>query len=150
MKPLWMLGLSLWLASGTALAAPINVAQGAAVTLNGTYGVLRVPDPSNWPQNPVAAGATLTDGLFLPRATLWNDGSVWWDAFAPQDVSADNSIEIALGAVYMIAGFTVAADHGVLKEAEAGMPVKELCRKHGFSDAAFYGWRCEVRRDASQ
>jgi len=28
-----------------------------------------------------------------------------------------------------------------LKEAEAGTPVKELCRKHGFSDAAFYGWR---------
>ena len=26
---------------------------------------------------------------------------------------------------------------GFLKEAEAGMPVKELCRKHGFSDAAF-------------
>ena len=30
---------------------------------------------------------------------------------------------------------------GFLKEAEAGMPVKELRRKHGFSDAAFYGWR---------
>ncbi len=30
---------------------------------------------------------------------------------------------------------------GFLKEAEAGIPVKELCRKHGFSDAAFYGWR---------
>ena len=30
---------------------------------------------------------------------------------------------------------------GFLKEAEAGMPVKEVCRKHGFSDAAFYGWR---------
>jgi putative transposase len=28
---------------------------------------------------------------------------------------------------------------GFLKEAEAGVPVKELCRKHGFSDAAFYG-----------
>jgi putative transposase len=28
-----------------------------------------------------------------------------------------------------------------LKEAEAGTSVKELCRKHGFSDAAFYGWR---------
>jgi len=28
-----------------------------------------------------------------------------------------------------------------LKEAQAGTPVKELCRKHGFSDAAFYGWR---------
>ena len=30
---------------------------------------------------------------------------------------------------------------GFLKEADAGTPVKELCRKHGFSDAAFYGWR---------
>jgi putative transposase len=30
---------------------------------------------------------------------------------------------------------------GFLKEAEAGTPVKELCRRHGFSDAAFYGWR---------
>ena len=30
---------------------------------------------------------------------------------------------------------------GFLKEAEAGITVKELCRKHGFSDAAFYGWR---------
>lgn len=30
---------------------------------------------------------------------------------------------------------------GFLKQAEAGVPVKELCRKHGFSDAAFYIWR---------
>lgn len=30
---------------------------------------------------------------------------------------------------------------GVLKEAEAGMKVKELCRKHGISDATFYTWR---------
>ncbi|XQM36017.1 Insertion element ISR1 uncharacterized protein A3 [Cupriavidus sp. H19C3] len=30
---------------------------------------------------------------------------------------------------------------GFLKEAEAGMPVKELCRKHEFSDASFYTWR---------
>ena len=32
---------------------------------------------------------------------------------------------------------------GFLKEAEAGVQVKELCRKHGFSDAAFYGWRAK-------
>ena len=32
---------------------------------------------------------------------------------------------------------------GFLKEAEAGAAVKELCRKHGFSDAAFYGWRAK-------
>jgi putative transposase len=30
---------------------------------------------------------------------------------------------------------------GFLKEAERGVAVKELCRKHGFSDASFYIWR---------
>jgi putative transposase len=30
---------------------------------------------------------------------------------------------------------------GFLKQAVAGMPVKELCRKGGFSDATFYKWR---------
>lgn len=29
----------------------------------------------------------------------------------------------------------------VLKEADAGVPIKELCRKHGISDATFYNWR---------
>jgi putative transposase len=28
-----------------------------------------------------------------------------------------------------------------LKQAEAGVPVAEVCRKGGFSDAAFYKWR---------
>lgn len=30
---------------------------------------------------------------------------------------------------------------GFLKEAEAGIAVAELCRRHGFSDASFYLWR---------
>lgn len=30
---------------------------------------------------------------------------------------------------------------GFLKEAEAGLPLKELCRQHGFSEASFYLWR---------
>lgn len=30
-----------------------------------------------------------------------------------------------------------------IKEAEAGMPVAQLCRKHGFSDASFYKWRAK-------
>jgi putative transposase len=30
---------------------------------------------------------------------------------------------------------------GFLKQAESGVPVKELCRKNGFSDATFYEWR---------
>ncbi|GGM32322.1 hypothetical protein GCM10009425_48540 [Pseudomonas asuensis] len=30
-----------------------------------------------------------------------------------------------------------------LKQAEAGMSVKELCRRHGVSDASFYTWRAK-------
>ena len=30
---------------------------------------------------------------------------------------------------------------GFLREAEAGMSVKELCRRHGFSEASYYLWR---------
>lgn len=29
----------------------------------------------------------------------------------------------------------------ILKEAETGIPVVELCRKHGISDVSFYTWR---------
>lgn len=32
---------------------------------------------------------------------------------------------------------------GFLKQAEAGVPVKELCRQHGFSDASFYNRRAK-------
>ena len=32
---------------------------------------------------------------------------------------------------------------GFIKQAEAGMPIKELCRMGGFSDATFYKWRAK-------
>jgi putative transposase len=31
----------------------------------------------------------------------------------------------------------------ILKEAEAGVPVPDLCRKHGMSNASFYKWRAK-------
>jgi putative transposase len=31
----------------------------------------------------------------------------------------------------------------ILKEAEAGVPVTELSRKHGFSQSAFYKWKAK-------
>jgi len=31
----------------------------------------------------------------------------------------------------------------ILKEAEAGIPVDELSRKHGFSKSAFYKWKAK-------
>lgn len=30
---------------------------------------------------------------------------------------------------------------GFLRAAEAGLPIKELCRQHGFSEASYYLWR---------
>jgi len=32
---------------------------------------------------------------------------------------------------------------GFLLQVEAGMALKELCRKHGFSDASFYKWKAK-------
>jgi len=32
----------------------------------------------------------------------------------------------------------------VLKEHQAGIPVAELCRKHGVSEATFYNWRSRL------
>jgi len=39
------------------------------------------------------------------------------------------------------AGFSEEQIIEVLKEAEAGVKVSELCRRHGISDATFYTWR---------
>lgn len=30
---------------------------------------------------------------------------------------------------------------GFLQEADTGVPVKDLCRRHGFSEASYYLWR---------
>jgi putative transposase len=31
----------------------------------------------------------------------------------------------------------------ILKQAESGVPVTELCREHGMSNASFYKWRAK-------
>jgi putative transposase len=37
--------------------------------------------------------------------------------------------------------FTDSQIMSILKQAEAGTPVTELCREHGMSSASFYKWR---------
>ena len=32
---------------------------------------------------------------------------------------------------------------GILKQAESGVPISELCREHGMSNASFYRWRAK-------
>ena len=37
--------------------------------------------------------------------------------------------------------FTESQIVGFLREADAGMAIKDLCRKHGFSEGSYYLWR---------
>lgn len=39
--------------------------------------------------------------------------------------------------------FTDSQIVAILKQAEAGTPVAELCREHGMSSASFYKWRAK-------
>ena len=37
--------------------------------------------------------------------------------------------------------FTETQIISILKEADAGVQIKQLCRKHGISDATYYNWK---------
>ncbi len=39
--------------------------------------------------------------------------------------------------------FTETQIIGVLKEAEAGAKIADLCRKHGISNASYYNWKAK-------
>ena len=40
-------------------------------------------------------------------------------------------------------GFTDAQVMGILRQAEGGLAVADLCREHGISGATFYKWRAK-------
>lgn len=98
---------------GAALLAPVapglaqNAALGRPVTLTGTYGALRDGSPFD-PTEPLAAGSSLTDGLFTEEGRLWNRGTVWWDAAVAG--SEANEIIIDLGGVRSISQLFLQAD----------------------------------------
>lgn len=106
----FLLFVALAAPSATGWAVPVNVAQGSPVTLVGVYGVI-TPNPPGWPDStmyPVAAGSTLTDGVFRPASTEWQDGTVWWDE--QNTASVGNYVEVDLGGMHTLIGFTVQAD----------------------------------------
>ena len=104
MRYLCAFGLVLGLATPAA-AVPFNVAQGAPVSVTGVVGTPSV----GWPNFPVAALSTITDGLFVGNGTHWQQGTVWWDE-RNQD-AVNNIIEIDLGGTYLISGLAIEADN---------------------------------------
>jgi hypothetical protein len=110
MRILSALGLVLAVATPAA-AVPFNVAQGAPVTITGAIGgsTHGDPDPNNWPDPAPASLSTITDGVFLPAGTPWQNGTVWWNEWN-QD-ALNNIIEIDLGGTYHISGLAIQADN---------------------------------------
>ncbi len=74
----------------------------------GLFGVLRAG--SGWdPTEPLGTADTINDGIFFPEMTLWNHGSIWWDAMVQG--SGNNTIVIDLQGAYHITGIITQADN---------------------------------------
>jgi hypothetical protein len=122
----------------------IDIADGAAVILNGEYGVLNNLCCGWDASAPSAPGSTLTDGFIYPPPTVWQQ-AVWWDATNPG--SAANSVEIDLGGFHQLRGFSVQADDNdtyrieVLNEADVWVTVWDI--------PFVGGWGLQSRPDPS-
>jgi hypothetical protein len=87
--------------SGITVAGPsTNIALNGTVSLHGSAFFT-----GGWGGAPVDP-ATIIDGIFLPRNTQWDAGTVWWDS----NDGAARWIEIDLGNTYKIESFVVQAD----------------------------------------
>lgn len=73
----------------------MNIAQGKAVSLNGTF----------FSGGTGVDASTLVDDVFLARGTQWQTGTVWWvGATGPQSITID------LNGIFKISSFVVQAD----------------------------------------
>src|SRR4051812_13320092 len=91
-----------------AQAAPINATLGKPVSVTGTVGVVTCcwPDATFFPP---AALSTITDGIFRPEGTEWQDGTVWWDEGIPG--SNGNLFTIELQRQFLINTVLIQADN---------------------------------------
>lgn len=89
--------------TATPALAAVNVALGAAVTPQGTFGT------AGWCCGSLAPFASVTDGVFLPASTQWDQGTVWWGSSTP--FSNNNYLIIDLGSVKQFDQLVMQADN---------------------------------------
>lgn len=96
-----------------ALAGPIDLTTGKAITSTGVFGQLSAegvafpwcPDATC----PAADLSTVNDGTYLSAGTPWQQGTLWWDARNP--LSASNTIEIEFGGLYDVDFASIQGDN---------------------------------------
>jgi len=90
-----------------AQASPI-VTIGRPVSVTGVVGVITGgwPDASVYPPAPLSS---LTDGVFRPDGTEWQDGTIWWDERNPASVGTAFTID--LQGRFLINTITLQADN---------------------------------------
>jgi hypothetical protein len=106
MTTLTCLLLALTLSAGVSHASAVNVALGKDVTLLAGGGASFFT--GGWGAGQTVPGSTVTDGLFLPRSSQWDQGAVWWDATNAQQ--GQQGILINLGGTFTLESLIVQAD----------------------------------------
>jgi hypothetical protein len=136
----------LMMLGATAAAAPINATLGKPVTLNGLFGVLRAG--TSWdPTQPLGTAGAINDGIFASEGTLWNQGSIWWDAAVRG--SEANSIVIDLQGAFHISGIITQADNNDNYQVEYLDMVTNAWTIDGFW-GPIGGWGLMTRPNADQ
>lgn len=110
MKKLIILAAAIGALAGPPAQAATNIMP-TAVTFIGGYGKIgKLPAGSEWADGAsLAPMETLWDGVFLPRNTQWNAGTVWWD----EDPAVNRrwvEIHFLLDQVYALNRFVLQGD----------------------------------------
>ncbi|RZJ07487.1 MAG: PEP-CTERM sorting domain-containing protein [Rubrivivax sp.] len=96
-----------------ALAGPVDLTTGKAITSTGVFGQLSAggvafpwcPDATC----PAADLTTVNDGVYLASGTAWQQGTVWWDAH--NSLSASNTMEIEFGGLFNVDFVSIQGDN---------------------------------------
>jgi hypothetical protein len=107
------LASSLLVFAQPALAGPVDLTTGKAITSTGVFGQLSAQGVAfPWCLDaacPAAALGTVNDGVYLPSGTYWQQGTLWWDAHNP--LSASNTIEIEFGGLFSVDFASIQGDN---------------------------------------